>query len=94
MALPANGDKENKPLFLDENEDIILDNSKLCKLKENKKIMMLIKNKSLQKLMRHIDSTKYKKTFLEKMLTDKDFKEFTDEILITLGFLKDGMFTY
>ena len=56
--------------------------------------MTLIKNKSLQKLIRHIDSTKYKKTFLEKMLIDKDFKEFTDEILFTLGFLKDGVFYY
>ena len=35
-----------------------------------------------------------KKTFLEKMLTDKDFKEFTDEILTALGFLKDGVFSY
>ena len=92
--LSSNVEKENKPLFLDENEDIILDNSKLSKLRENKKIMMMIKNKSLQKLIKHCDSTKYKKTFLEKMLTDKDFKEFTDEILITLGYLKDGVFTY
>jgi hypothetical protein len=56
--------------------------------------MTMTKNKSLQKLIRHIDSTKYKKTFLEKMLTDKDFKEFTDEILTALGFLKDGVFSY
>jgi hypothetical protein len=66
----------------------------LSKLRESNKIMTMIKNKSLQKIIRHIDSTKYKKTFLEKMFTDKDFKEFTDEILIALGFLKDGVFTY
>jgi hypothetical protein len=56
--------------------------------------MNLIKNKKLKKIIKHIDSTKYKKTFLEKMLLDADFKDFTDEILVSLGFLKDGVFIY
>ncbi len=81
-------------MFLDEYNDIILDSIKLGRLKENKSIMTKLKNKRLVKIIKEIDSTKYKKKMLEKMLDDKDFKEFVDEILLTLGYLKENIFTY
>ena len=84
----------NKPLNLDEDEDIILEKKDLEKLKENKKIMNTLKNKTLRKIIREIDSAKYKKRTLERMINnDKNFKEFVQDILITLGFIKDGFFT-
>ena len=84
----------NKPLNLDEDEDIILEKKDLEKLKENKKIMNMLKNKTLRKIIREIDGAKYKKKILEKMENnDKNFKEFVQDILITLGFIKDGFFT-
>lgn len=63
-------------------------------LETNEKLMTLIKNNKLKKIIKHIDSSKYKKKTLEKMMEDKDFKDFTDEILTTLGYLKDNIFTY
>lgn len=54
--------------------------------------MNKLKNKKLQKIIRNIDSTKYKKRTLEKMLLDKDFRDFADEILETLGYLKNKVF--
>ena len=84
----------NKPLNLDEDEDIILEKKDLDKLKENKKIMNMLKNKTLRKIIKEIDSAKYKKRTLERMINnDKNFKEFVQDILITLGFIKDGFFT-
>jgi hypothetical protein len=84
----------NKPLNLDEDEDIILEKKDLEKLKENKKIMNMLKNNTLRKIIREIDSAKYKKRTLERMINnDKNFKEFVQDILITLGFIKDGFFT-
>lgn len=81
-------------MFLDEYNDIILDSNKLGRLKENKSIMNKLKNKKLAKIIKEIDSTKYKKKMLEKMLDDKDFKDFVDEILLSLGYLKENIFTY
>ena len=82
------------PLNLDEDEDIILEKKDLEKLKENKKIMNMLKNKTLRKIIREIDSAKYKKRTLERMINnDKNFKEFVQDILNTLGFIKDGFFT-
>ena len=53
--------------------------------------MSKIKNKNLQKIITHINSTKYKKKSLEKLIKeDSDFKEFINEILSTLGYLKDN----
>lgn len=63
-------------------------------MKENKSIMTKLKNKKLQKIIKEIDSTRYKKRVLERMMNDKDFKEFTDEILASLGYLKENMFSY
>ncbi len=84
----------NKPLNLDEDEDIILEKKDLEKLKENKKIMNMLKNNTLRKIIREIDSAKYKKRTLERMINnDKNFKEFVQDILNTLGFIKDGFFT-
>ncbi len=84
----------NKPLNLDEDEDIILEKKDLEKLKDNKKIMNMLKNNTLRKIIREIDSAKYKKRTLERMINnDKNFKEFVQDILITLGFIKDGFFT-
>ena len=84
----------NKPLNLDEDEDIILEKKDLEKLKDNKKIMNMLKNKTLRKIIREIDGAKYKKRTLERMINnDKNFKEFVQDILITLGFIKDGFFT-
>jgi len=37
---------------------------------------------------------KYKKKTLEKILLDKDFRDFTDEILETLGYLKNKVFEF
>ena len=54
--------------------------------------MNKLKNKSLRKIIRNINTTKFKKKTIEKMLLDKDFREFADEILETLGYLKDNMF--
>jgi hypothetical protein len=56
--------------------------------------MNLIKNNKLKRIIKHIDGSRYKKKTLEKMMEDKDFKEFTDEILKTLGYLTDNIFTY
>ena len=90
--------KENneiQPLNLDEDEDIILSEKQLSVLKTNKSIMTKIKNKKLFKILKEIDSTKYKKrTLQKKMDNDPDFKEFTTEILTTLGFIKNNEFIY
>ena len=81
------------PLNLDEDEDIILSEKELCALKANKSIMTKLRNKKLLKILKEIDSTKYKKRTLEKkMKNDPDFKEFTTEILETLGFIKNNEF--
>jgi SpoVK/Ycf46/Vps4 family AAA+-type ATPase len=84
----------NKPLYLDEYQDIIIDKTKLSTLKENQSIMTKLRNKKLQKIIREIDSAKFKKKSLEKMMNDKDFKDFVDEILVSLGYLKDEVFNY
>lgn len=55
--------------------------------------MNKLKNEKLRKIIREIDGTKYKKKTLEKMLLDKDFRDFADEILETLGYLKDNIFS-
>ena len=84
----------NKPLNLDEEEDIILEKKDLDKLKENQKIINMLKNKSLRKIIREIDGAKYKKRTLERVMkNDKNFKEFIQDILYTLGFIKNGIFT-
>ena len=81
---------KNKPLNLDEDEDIILTKEELNKLKSNKKIMNMIKNKNLKKIIKEIDSAKFKKKTLEKIQkNDKNFLNFTLEILRCLGFLND-----
>ena len=92
-------DKQNEenivvqPLNLDEDEDIILNEKQLSILKTNKSIMTKLKNKKLLKILKEIDSTKYKKRTLEKhMEIDPDFKIFTTEILTTLGFVKNNEF--
>ena len=55
--------------------------------------MTKIKNKKLKKILNEIDTAKYKKRTLEKyMINDSDFKEFTTEILNTLGFIKNNEF--
>jgi hypothetical protein len=57
--------------------------------------MNKIKNKKLQKIIKFIDSTKFKKKSLERQLEgDQDFKLFIDEILTHLGLLKNKTFTY
>ena len=92
-------DKQNEentivqPLNLDEDEDIILNEKQLSILKTNKSIMTKLKNKKLLKILKEIDSTKYKKRTLEKQIQiDPDFKIFTTEILTTLGFVKNHEF--
>ena len=92
-------DKQNEeniivqPLNLDEDEDIILNEKQLSILKTNKSIMTKLKNKKLLKILKEIDSTKYKKRTLEKQMEiDPDFKIFTTEILTTLGFVKNNEF--
>ena len=85
---------KNKPLNLDEDEDVILTEDELNKLKNNKKIMNMVKNKNLKKIIKEIDNAKFKKKTLEKIQKkDKNFLNFTLEILKTLGFLnKEGDF--
>ena len=84
-----------QPLNLDEDEDIILSEKDLSCLKENKNIMSKIKNKKLRKILKEIDVAKYKKRTLEKyMENDPDFKEFTTDILKTLGFIHNHEFIY
>ena len=92
-------DKQNEenitvqPLNLDEDEDIILNEKQLSILKTNKSIMTKLKNKKLLKILKEIDSTKYKKRTLERQMEkDPDFKIFTTEILTTLGFIKNHEF--
>ena len=92
-------DKQNEeniivqPLNLDEDEDIILNEKQLSILKTNKSIMTKLKNKKLLKILKEIDSTKYKKRTLEKQMEiDPDFKIFTIEILTILGFVKNNEF--
>ena len=92
-------DKQNEentivqPLNLDEDEDIILNEKQLSILKTNKSIMTKLKNKKLVKILKEIDSTKYKKRTLERQMEiDPDFKIFTTEILTTLGFVKNHEF--
>lgn len=53
----------------------------------------MLRNKNLKKIIKEIDSSKYKKRTLEKMQEDPDFKEFTTEILKSLGFIKNNIFT-
>ena len=86
-------EENQRPLNLDEDEDIILSKDELSVLKSNNKIMTMLRNKNLKKIIKEIDSSKYKKRTLERMQLDHDFKEFTTEILTTLGFIKDGVFT-
>ena len=97
--LNKDDDKQNEentpvqPLNLDEDEDIILNEKKLNILKTNKSIMTKLKNKKLLKILKEIDSTKYKKRTLERQMEiDPDFKIFTTEILTTLGFVKNNEF--
>lgn len=92
--IPEPNPADNKPLCLNEDEDIILTKERLETLKGNTKITQMLKNKKLASIIKHIDSTKYKKKTLEKMLLDPEFRLFADEILTTLGFLKDNTFTY
>jgi len=54
--------------------------------------MNKLKNIKLKKIIRNIDNTKFKKKTLEKMLLEQDFKVFADEILDTLGYLKNNVF--
>ena len=55
----------------------------------------MIKNNRLKRIIRHIDSTKYKKRTLEKFLNDPNFLDFVNEMLRTLGYLdKDNAFNY
>jgi hypothetical protein len=62
---------------------------------EKKNIMTKIKNKKLMKILKEIDSAKYKKRTSERYMDkDPDFKEFTTEILETLGFIKNNEFIY
>jgi hypothetical protein len=57
--------------------------------------MNKIKNRKLQRIIKYIDSSKFKKKNLERFLNnDSDFKVFADEILETLGYLKNKSFTY
>jgi hypothetical protein len=57
--------------------------------------MNMIKNNRLKKIIKHIDSTKYKKRTLEKFLRDPAFLDFANELLRSLGFLdKNNSFTY
>ena len=84
---------QSHPLNLDEDEDVILSNEELSVLKTNNKIMTMLRNKNLKKIIKEIDSSKYKKRTLEKMQEDPDFKEFTTEILKSLGFIKNNIFT-
>ena len=53
----------------------------------------MLRNKNLKKIIKEIDSSKYKKRTLEKMQENPDFKEFTTEILKSLGFIKNNIFT-
>ena len=88
-----NNEVNIQPLNLDEDEDIILTEKDLACLKNNKSIMTKIKNKKLRKILKEIDTAKYKKRTLEKyMVNDPDFKEFTTDILKTLGFIKNQEF--
>ena len=87
-------ENNKRELNLDEDQDIILSRENLSILKTNDKIMNMLKNKRLRKIIIEIDSTKFKKKTLEKMLKDSQFREFTDEILTTLGYLKNGSFSY
>ena len=80
-----------QPLNLDEDEDIILSEKQLSVLKNNKSIMTKIKNQKLMKILKEIDSAKYKKRTLSRyMENDPDFKIFTTEILNTLGFIRNN----
>lgn len=88
-----NEEESQRPLNLDEDEDIILSKDELSVLKSNNKIMTMLRNKNLKKIIKEIDSSKYKKRTLERIQLDPDFKEFTTEILNTLGFIKGGVFT-
>lgn len=75
--------------YLDESEDVMLSNSQLQKLKLNKSITSKLKNSRLRQIIKAINSAKYKKSMLENvLLEDKHFKQFTDEILDTLGFME------
>ena len=57
--------------------------------------MNMIKNNRLKRIIRHIDSTKYKKKTIEKFSKDPNFQEFLNELLNSLGFLdKNKVFTY
>jgi len=57
--------------------------------------MNKLKNKKLKRIIKFIDASKYKKRNLEKMMKDSDFTNFVDEILNTLGYLKEnGEFIY
>ena len=90
---PEISNNNQPPLNLDEDEDIILSEKKLSVLKSNKSIMTKIKNKKLIKILKEIDSAKYKKRTLGKyMENDPDFKEFTTEILQSLGFIQNNEF--
>ena len=55
----------------------------------------MLRNKNLKKIIKDIDSAKYRKSKLERtMKTNPHFKEFTTEILKTLGFIKNNEFVY
>lgn len=74
---------------LDETEDVILDESDLEKLLTNTSITKKLKNKKLRRIIKLINASKFKNSLLDKTSKhDKHFKDFTEEILETLGIKK------
>lgn len=73
--------------YLDETEDVILSETQLSKLKEKSSIINKLKNTRLRKILKAINSSKFKKQMLEQIMKeDKHFTMFCDEILTALGF--------
>lgn len=78
-------------LSLDEGEDIILETDQLDALLTSEKVTSKLKNKKLKRIIKLINSSKFKSSLLDKILKkDNHFREFADEILVSLGFKVDS----
>lgn len=80
---------ENPRLELDEHEDIIVPTERLEGIINNQSLRTKLKNTKLRKIIKFINSSKLKTTLLSKAIkNDAHLKDFVDEILEGLGYLK------
>ena len=88
-TLPTRDKTEIDELDL-EDEEVIVDVSRLEKAKNSAKIKRYLSHSKLQKIIRQIDSNRNrKKALLKQIDMDSDFRVFIDEMLLEMGYLDE-----